>query len=264
MGRDCGGRRVLTIASQCGIPPIQRESGPRRRLCARSNRVAFQDTTTAEAHAGAGYLTRTRIPVISTLSSARFRVTLRQRALSSPAAGPLNGTKVPFVSYRPLYDQAGRCGRRARVSATRRPMPRPAPVSVRSEGRHRSLSPSDRLFQLCAQAEVHAGQAQAPQALGARRRARQDAGEARGNAQGHAYPQGHGRTCLRHAKELDGLDPLSDAGLGGRPRNVYRLEMSLVLPNRDVRAGGLGSAEGRARSPHTAQSPTARPAHGRR
>src|SRR5277367_5162539 len=63
---------------------------------------------------------------------------------------------------------------------------------------------------LRAQASMHARQGQTPEALGARERARQDAGQARPHAGGHDNPPADRRASVRHAQGMDGQHPLPD------------------------------------------------------
>jgi hypothetical protein len=53
------------------------------------------------------------------------------------------------------------------------------------------------------------------------------------------------------------LGDVDGAAAGSHKYCLRRLEMSLVLPFRNVTHQRLGSGGGRARSPHTAQSPAA-------
>ena len=64
---------------------------------------------------------------------------------------------------------------------------------------------------LRAEIEVHACKGAARQALGARSRARRDAGAVRPCAQDHAHPTPDRRTSIRNHQSVDGRDPLQAA-----------------------------------------------------
>ena len=68
-----------------------------------------------------------------------------------------------------------------------------------------------KMHRLCAEIEVHACKGAARQALGARSRARRDAGAVRPGAQDHAHPTPDRRTSIRNHQSVDGRDPLQAA-----------------------------------------------------